>query len=498
MMSKLLLLISLLLLCSCGGDVAGGTSSSENAKIMGQTLLEIHDRGEKKILEYVKIEVRLDDAIPGSNAVVYETFSNDFGLYEVSVPQGGSYTLYAYQDSLAVVQAKLTVTEESLVYNPILDTLSFMKMYLPHDSLSSGETLYFQGTDIVRRAQLQGSDNGYQVVLVDNVPQGLFAGIGIFNSAVESIAGEVQFTPDSDTGTMVVDITDSKPLWRFSLAVGVKQEVLTHFGGESDMLDSLREKYGRISSMFDMPFFKGRFLFSVDSLYSFNGSYLDNIVPVDPGYDYNIYYTDEEVRGLKRTSYLYFGSPTNSFFKEWDRNLAAKLLAEARGALDRRLLVVDSITEPFESSGYIPEASLLYDEMASQEFATYDIACMNHNGSKTGGEVKINSTAVPSSIVLLATKNDVVLHEAVVKVYRSELGSGVVDTLPYLTGKTDFTGRFTIHGDAYRDNVKNVKYGNLLVHVVHENRETSLWLPLDEVGEIWFHNQNVYYKKIEL
>lgn len=498
-MNNLLILLSLImLLFSCGGDVAGGTSSSENAKIMGQTLLENNSRSEKEILEHVKIEVRQDDAVPGSNALVYETFSNDLGLYELTVPKRGSYTLYAYRDSLAVVQAKLTFTGESLVYNPILDTLSCMQMYLSHDSLNGGESLYFRGTDIVRQAVLQGSDNGYQVVLLNRVPKGLFAGIGMFDSAVETIAGEVQFSPESDTGTVVVDIDGSKPLWRFSLAVGVKQEVLDHFGGESTMLDSLREKYRKVSQLFDMPLIEGRFLFSVDSLFSFSGSYLDNVAPVDPGFDYNVYYTDENVRRLSRTTYLYFGSTSYSFFREWDINLATKLLAEARGALDRLYLVVDSVKTPLANEGYTPEPSLMYDEMISQRLLSYDIACINHNGGKTGNETEINSTAIPASIVLLVTENDVVLNEAVVRVYRSELGSGTIDTLPYMMGKTDFTGRFTVNGDAYRDNVKKVKYGNLLIHITYNEKETQLWLPIDEVGQIWFNDQNTYFKKIRI
>lgn len=498
MMCRVLIGLLLLLLFSCGGELTGGTSSSENAKIMGQTLRQDGDGGAKTILEFVKIEVRTDSAVPGDNGVVYETFSDDFGKFELTLPRDGSYTLYAYQDELATVRAKISFESDTVVYNPILDSLSSMKLYMPHDSLKGDETLYFQGTDIVRKANLLGDDNGFQVVLIDDIPQGLFSAVGIFNSGSDLISGELEFSPTSDTGAMVIGINESKPLWRFSLAVGVKQEVLEHYGGESDMLDSLREKYSAVSRMLDLPAFEGRYLFSVDSLFSFTGPYKDIATGADPGYDYNIYYTDENVRGINRIDYLYFGSPSLSFFKEWDVNLATQIVAKARGALDRNLLAIPALNTPFVNEGYTPEASLMYDEMASQELKAYDIACMNYNGDRIGGEPKINSTAIPNSLILMVTKNDMVLDGATVSIYRSELGSGTVEETAYLSGKTDNTGRFGFNGDIYRDNVKNVKYGNLLVDIKHDTLEKQLWLPLDEMGEVWFSSKDINFKKIDI
>lgn len=497
-MNRVLLFLLLFLLWGCGGDTAGGTSSSENAKVMGYTFLAEQDSRAKTVLERVKIEIRTDDAVPGTETLVYETYSDTSGYYELTVPQNGSYTLYAYRDSFAVVQAKIQFDDSLLLFSPMLDRVAPMKMYLPYDSLQSGDSLFFAGTGIVKGVTIVGSDNEYQVVRLDNLPVGLFSSIGILGEMDETIAGEFQFSPiGTDTATMVIDITDSKPLWRFALAVGVKEEVAANFGGVEKFRDSLNVKYKKVSSLFDKEEFDGRYLFSVDSVFTFTGSYLDNAKGADPGYAYNIYYTNENVRGLIRTAYLYFGSTTYSFFKEWDKNLATKLLAEARGALDREKEEVSALAEPVVTNGYTPDASLMYDEMKSLEFTAFDVLCLNYNGDALGKEIDLLNSAVPSNLVLVITKNDMVIENATVKIYRSELDSKTVETTPYITANTDNTGRVSFAGSIYKDALQKIKYGNLLIHISHESDEKIAWLPLHEVGEVWFSSKTINFKKID-
>ena len=481
----LLFIFLTLFFTNCSNDISGGSSSSENAKVLAGVILDTNGIGLSKAV----VELRATDA---QKVLAVDTTSEN-GIFHFDVSDTNSYTVLSRAlNNYSAFSNYIELNEDT-----ISDTITLLaegeikiRTNLNIDLVSGkidilGTGLSYPLTDAIKL------NNGEWEIDCDNLPAGVLPAVTITtDTGVVELSSSLTVFPAAISS---VEMKDNEALhqWNVPITVSVKQSVADNNNGIDNMkpriikyLDSASKL---ITEFADLP---GEFHFYADSFSIFSGSgYTEGIKNLGTA-SQRLIYTDSSLdeRATLRSSvdsrlhFFWLYSNSNSFFQQWDLELLTRFLVEGRGAIQDNYLTVNPGTIPIKHTGYTPASSIMNKNSFANYMTDYTKLILLHNRDKIGNERDILTTSLPETIRV----TDTTALIDTIYVFGGDLYSGemAADTLYKSIGKNSGNIKeFDIPCSLFLNNT-NIKYGNLMLL---SNSKSIKWLPLSEVSEGWFN-----------
>ena len=207
------ILILLLTICvtvlqhfSCSTSIAGGSSSTDNGKVLGSMVLE---GGQPAT--HTQVMLIPGDYNPYVNTTnLYHTVTDDEGSYTFSHISVGTYNVLAVHSTLrtrAIISGVLVDDDTTVVQPDTLKQPGTLKIFLPDYSNPIHGYVYLQGTTVYR--ELNDSST---FVILDSVPYGVINSVNYAtkDSSTQAVIRYGVSVPSSDTFFVTL------PKWRYS------------------------------------------------------------------------------------------------------------------------------------------------------------------------------------------------------------------------------------------------------------------------------------------
>lgn len=489
-LNLILLFFFLLFHINCSENSAGGSSSSENAKVLTAVITDTLG----KPLEGLDISLfEISETVP------FLTIQTDInGRLEVAVPENKEFTLIG-DDKNCFSAFKIY---QSFWEDTLFDTIQMQKngyINITFDSEISvtNGTIKILGTDHIfpLSSAINNGDGSWSIAL-PNLPAADLPPLVISHDSTEQELAPSLTVFSAESSSVVIKESSAMHQWDIPIAVSVKKVIADYFGG----LDSIKVKINNqldsaskiINSLADLS---GEFNFKADSFTTFTGSAItEGNKPLGNAY-HRLVYTDTSLdRSAKRElvdsrlQYLWLSSLSYDFFKEWDLTLMIHLLTEGRGAIPLQYLNVDSGSVPISHNGYKSISSVMNKYNYSDYMTDYTKNILLNNRAINGNERAILSESIADTIILL----DSTFSFTTLSIFGSALSASTLDTMAIMIVEGEFQSthnEYKIPKSVFLSN-GNVKYGTLMLL---SDMNQSRWLTIREVSEAWFQgNKNKY------
>jgi hypothetical protein len=303
--------------------------------------------------------------------------------------------------------------------------------------------------------------------------------------------------------TAAVMPTD-KPVWHFSVAVGLNEATVAVFGGLVDnALPYIREQFDTINSRFNVPdVFAGHIEFSVDTIFDFSG-----IPPltVPASCDFAVHYFDiwtfsDSLRGSwgqfkgYQTNIVYLvwsdvdeGGPIG----DWPTDILLHEMGHTRGAIDQYAMWVPAPSNPINGEEYPMDPTI----MGSTELATvwdqHSVNLVNRASDSILSDLShLHGYFPPVLAVRVVDLAGRPVPQATVRLFPVPLYQFLVVPTAVYTASCDDSGLCSIPADAYgpiaQTSGNPFEYTNLLAEAEFDGTFGYTWLPLDDVQNAWF------------
>ncbi len=485
-----LILSSFLLLVNCSENSAGGSSSSENAKVLACVIIDTLGH------PIPKLDISLIDINETTNFLSGST--SDKGEFVVKVPSDVEFALIT--DNMNCFSAYSVY--QSIWEDTLTDTLTLKKNGLVNITFNSNvntlkDTIRILGTEYAfpLSSAINNGDGTWSVEL-PNLPAAELSALVISNDSTELELAPSLTVFSAESSSVVITESGALHQWKIQITVSVKEVIADYFGG----LDSIKIKINNqldsascvINRLSDLP---GEFSFKADSFALFTGSAITEGNKALGNAHHRLVYTDTSLdRSSKRElvdtrlHYLWLSSLSYDFFKEWDLNLMIHLLCEGRGAIPLQYLNVDSGSVPVLHTGYSVTSSVMSKYNYSDYMTDYTKGILLNNREMNGNERAILTEALPDSIIII----DSTFSFTKLSVFGSVLSSSTLDTIVIMNvnseTKTTYN-EFRIPKTVFLSG-NSVKYGTLFLV---SDKNQSRWLTIGEVSESWFKGEKNKY-----
>ncbi len=170
----LLLIAAFICQCGLGPDFSGGSTNTGNARIAG---VLINNDGTRA--SHALVICMPSDYVPGisHNSNIYQTFTNDSGVYVFDSLNAGSFTITAKHPLHATRSYSFcSVNDSDYVKLPddTLDIPGYLRIAIPDTANFSRGFFYIPGTNIASGQISRTQDNH---VYLDSVPEGIIESI---------------------------------------------------------------------------------------------------------------------------------------------------------------------------------------------------------------------------------------------------------------------------------------------------------------------------------
>jgi hypothetical protein len=497
--------------CSLSPNVSGVTDTETGGVIAGVVL----DSGgncapgvKVTIIPDTYNPVR-DEPLPDSQTVL----TDQRGEYRFAIGINHGYNIYAERptDRTRFLHTRIVPgTNGEARDTGVLARTGFLMVILSDTVDTNKGYLYFKGTRIwseLKKTVPYGI--GALCVIFDALPSSVMP--QLFYACRESNNGEALIASSIDiikSDSVVFTTLEAaiKPLWRFSLLVGVKDTISRYFGGIERITPLVNRQLFAAAHAFNAArCFNGEFLFVADSIYEYSGA-ADNEGPAPLSrFHYRLLYDDmgQQVsrNQAARCSYGFLANaqPDTLFGDRYTLYLA-KVFGQLRGALDLSWIVVDSTKNMVNKAAFHEVPSIMSDPLKYTTWDDYSISIINYNAGNVGSERGILAAAFADTLGIAAVSaaNGSVISDAEIIVYRSALNSRTLSSDRILIGSTDKFGRSRFLNNPFlSDSTGNLVYGNLLITMIASTGDTaSAWFPVCEAGNAYFKNPAASYYKV--
>ncbi len=465
-MRRTLTLLTLILIgCSSGPDFAGGTSSSDNAKVMG---IVVSSTSEPVVNTTITIMNGFDS--------VGVVMSDAQGKFEIALTESDSRILFAQKDGL---MGKTTVRGND--NSTVITIKNPGAISIQTDAFSIGDTVRVAGIPyswvITKQAQSQ---------ILSPLPEGPLPPIRVGDVQFTDVVGSVN--PD-DTLEVAILSNTVKPLWKFPLTVAVNERVIAHYGSLELFRDTLERHIKQVELAFNDAKIAGILQFPIDSIYQFSGSIASQGQGTVAPSAYRWIFSDTNdtrSRSVVRFDYIWSYSKTSAFFTPTQVLKHAALLAEARGAFDLTDIAVPAGTVPVSYPSLTMENSILNGGETST-IDPYTAAVLNYNAGSIGSEREIiHQGQVDSLLIAVVDEKGVPLKNQTVTLYGVKIDEIVPDTIPLATAVTSVDGVAQFAKNPLVDNGKLI-HSAVLITSSSGGKSGAEWFTVYQSGLAWFN-----------
>jgi hypothetical protein len=509
----LLATLTLTMLLSCSlSPSAGGSTDTETGGVVAGIVLDNNGKGAAEVsvtLIPASYNPLTDQSLNSLSTVI----TDEKGAYRFVADSFTNYNIYGIRSgdrrrffhTGIVPDRNGTVRDTGRLASP-----GYLMVILPDTFDMSTGYFYFKGTPAfveLKDAVPYGAE--YFSVQFDSLPSTtlpplVYARNGTTGAGVE-IAPSFQIV---ESGSLLFNVNNAtvKPIWNFSLLVGIKDTICSYFGGISGIAPLITAQINAVTGAFTTEHhFDAAILFSADSFYEYSGTVDDEGPAALHRFNYRLLYDDvkqpSDQNDIVRFSYIYLSfSPFDTLFGKRYTGYLTKLFGELRGALNLSWLLVDSMKNGITNLAFSEIPSIMNNPLKYQEWDNYTISVINYNADCIGLERDILTTAFPDTTgVLVMTADGSRISGADVHIYGSALNSRTVSEERIPAGLTDSTGRYVFPRNLFMaDSSKRLAYGNLLMVVTVSGDTASAWFPLYEAGNAYFADPEAsFYKEIK-
>lgn len=487
-LSLIVLLLFSSMILNCSDNSAGGTSSSENAKVLAGVILSENN-------EPVNcVTVSLYD-LDGTKSIA-NTKSDGLGRFYINIEAFNEFSAVAkITDSLTAYGAyENLILEDTLRDTLYLSANGALKLSFSSTIDASSDSIRILGTDnVYPLTSAKVNDNGDWEILLANLPAADLSSVVISTDTGFIELSESLKVFEKETSNVIIEMDKAIHQWKIPLIVSIKQNVADNFGG----LDSIRGKILNqldsasiiINNLSGLP---GEFIFHADSFVTFTGNaQTEGSKPLGE-FAHRLVYTDSTInnrgnRGLldTRLHYIWLSSLSFDFFKEWDLQLLTHLLVECRGPMPLQYQNVNSGSFPVVHDGFNEISSVMHKNSYSDFMTDYTKEILLINRDIIGNERLILSKAISDTIIIVDTTE----KSSNVYVFGSSLASVEIATDTLLKVEK-VNNEYKISKEIFISN-NNIENG--ILFIISDANQTR-WLSLREVTEAWFAGNRSKYK----
>ncbi len=553
----LLLLVALLVSCSMG-PVAGGSASEGEAKVLGYVVNENLVPAESTAVTIRDIKITAS-----GETLLYEktVYTDANGMFLIEQVPEGMFILSCMDNSTstAAIIAKVTIGKDSLVsvgqvqLKPVTSIKGRVVTKQASAVITDDIQVFIPG--IGRSTLVDG--NGFYIL--GEVPQGQYAITFLYDSIANYLPVTIENTLQGDTAFVrdvqfASDIKDAdnvysiyphelkhtfsiipkkynadqipdwyigkdfsfvryyevvddtlKPIWRFSVIVGVSDSIVRFYGGLEVVKILLTNQMDSVNTVYNAPdVFDGTFEFAIDSFYQFTGDGSDQIALPPVGFDYRVIH-DEDPPPYQNYWYNTARSIYHYYRPDIDSGLTGTYSMEnlawefglARGGIILQHLDVSANKNPINGESFTTGPGFMYKCHESRIWDWYSIHLINSYTDEVFSENVLLPQAIPSSLGVITRSNTgMPVAGAVVNCYGVKWNSWAVNDTSVLAGTTDTNGEFLFPGNPFSATFKDtVIYTNFLIQAVNGQDTAFTWLPLNAVGSAWFVNPDTTFRE---
>ncbi len=437
--------------------------------------------------------------------------TNAAGVYSFSKTGLGIYNIEAAHltSGTKLLVREISVSGDTTTVPPAtLQEPGSIEVHFPNTIDTTIGYVYIPGTTIYKKlSDLRPYGTDHFAVTLHSVPATTVS-IGIFTKRGGDSSTVILPTPAviKPQQTVVIDYTSQqmKPLWGFSLLVGVQKKSVAHYGGMDSIARLVSFYVEGVTTKFNTPkVFNGLFRFTIDSIYAFSDPIEEEVKKTHTGSDFRLlmdrfsdwshggwyYSTKTMCRAKGETN-------SGSLFDQSSIDVAAWEFGRARGCTPLSWLEVKKEKNLINNEAYrVPIQSIMNWPYGVNSWDPLNINFINYYADSLYTTPKIVNRAFPSSMGIMVTSAiGEPLANVPLTLYGVKLKSKSVDQTPALTGKTDSTGVFMYTKNPYNPESKNyLKYYNLLVQAIHEKDTLYTWQPVYNAINTWFTNPDTAY-----
>lgn len=513
-MNKMISIILLsLIVCFffCSIDVADGGSGTDvpDALIIGVIVDSSGKPAPGSLVSLLPYDYNPVTDEPISDSMTDTTDIN--GCYRLTLSGTGRFNIEAVHSSqnTRVLIKDVPVNNDTInVPTAVLQEPGAIEVHIPDTVDTSGGYVYIPGTTLqicFSEAALIG--NGKYSLTLESVPASTIP-LVVYKS------GDWDFYMTDpilmvSNETVIIDLAANiiKPLWHFTLLVGVSEQTVSYYGG-LDSVETLAKNHvkGVTNKFNNQGVFNGIYRFTIDSVYQYTD---DVTVETDKpmnGFDYRLLYDGYTAWGnggwyynTRTVCCVWSVTDGSGIFGQASVDVAAWEFGQARGAIPLSWIEVYAEKNPISNSDYdVTIESIMNYPYGVDIWDEASINLINYYSDEYYIKPNIINRAFPASMGIIAkSSKGVRLPGASVNLYGIKLVSSSVDKNPVLSGTTDSKGEFIFPVNIYNpDSSDFIMYYNMLISLEFEGDTVFAWEPVFNVANAWFANPDSLYRVI--
>lgn len=507
-MRQLSLLIFFFLL-QCSSDFVGGTSSTDNPKVMG--IIVDNENIPTSNVEVLILPINFNPITDNLTTSGDKDTTDLYGRFELFIPDTGKFNIQShhFESNKYLLKRNILVDSDELIIDTLfLSKPGALKIILSESIDTSNSYTFIKGTSYYEDlSNIEIDSNNKKYTIFNNVPTGHIPEISYWNEDIDS--ADILFSDSikiSSNDTLIINLDSlSKTSWNFPCIVGVTQQSADYFGGIENITDSILNQFNSVNYTFnESGLFKGIFNFTVDSIYVIVGDVNHQAIKPPAKFAFRVIYDGFKEGSLVANSFVdswiyhsYSINDEGGMFGDKSENILNWLFGLIRGAKPLDDVNVLAENNYLNNQNFIPMESIMSNPEESAPWDSYNINLLNHYKDEFIIQ-DIKHTAFPSSMgIYVESAAGFPIENAEIKLYGILIDMGTVDSNSViLSGKTSVNGEFEFQKNPYLNNDLNIfLYDNILISVVNNNSVTWAWLPFYEPSNSWFANPDSAFRK---
>ncbi len=494
-------------------DTISGTTSSENARVMGAILTASGDAATNTIVKIIP-----SNHNPFINSIIEDTCidtTDSKGNYHFSLSEYGTFNIEAYHRTHGTkfLVSDISVDEDTvLVPTGSLKETGALRVFLPDSVDTASGYVYIEGTSLLSELGngIYYTGDKYAVI-INSIPFGKVPPIRFSATSSMSIPSIVLTDTVTiqlaDTVNIGIDTTE-KQIWHFPIIVGVTSKTVENLPyGFVEIKTLIYSQINLCNNYFnDSNVFDGVINFKIDSIYEFSTPVEQELkVPIGPyalRMIYDGYSIPHESYWRPSNRVLYIPKKIENgddFFSEKSTRSIVWGLGLTRGCPGQYNLRVDSTKNNINGKPYRGLESIMNYPSKYVSWDTYSINIINHYENQYSIFPEIIKDALPSLGAKARNSGGVPLPYVSIELFGVEWGSKTVTDTSLISGTTDSLGIVKFPTNPFRmGDINNYElvYSNFLIRAIDSMSDTTFaWMPITEVGNAWFANSDTLYLK---